>query len=74
MGEWLIFIDSDCLPTTDWIAHYLKTIDEHTVLLSGSVDLPPGMNYWSWCDHLLGFGDQVYGIYPGSTLKCYCID
>jgi len=68
-GEWLFFIDSDCLPSIQWIDCFLQAIKEEENLYSGSVDLPARMNYWSWCDHLLGFGDQVYGIFSGKYLK-----
>jgi GT2 family glycosyltransferase len=68
-GDWLLFVDSDCLPSTQWIETYLQAFKDQGEFYTGSVDLPDGMNYWSWCDHLLGFGDQVHGIFPGKYLS-----
>ncbi len=68
-GEWLFFIDSDCLPDFHWIDSFLAVLDGDRKMFSGAVDLPARMNYWTWCDHLLGFGDQVSGIFSGKFLK-----
>lgn len=68
-GDWLLFVDSDCLPSAHWIETYLQAFKDQGHFYTGSVDLPDGMNYWSWCDHILGFGDQVHDIFPGKYLS-----
>jgi len=70
-SDWLCFVDSDCLPGKKWIEEFHITNDNQGSIIAGSVDLPSSMSYWSWCDHLLGFGDQVYGVFSGRKLK-YC--
>jgi GT2 family glycosyltransferase len=44
-AELLIFLDSDCLPTPDWLAEHVAAHQAGHPVVSGSV-LPEGKNYW----------------------------
>jgi glycosyltransferase involved in cell wall biosynthesis len=68
-GEWLCFLDSDSIPKKDWLSNILASITPIDNIYVGSVDMGEGMTYWSWCDHLITFGDQVHGIFKGKYLK-----
>ncbi|MBK9049375.1 MAG: glycosyltransferase [Chloroflexi bacterium] len=42
----LLFLDSDCLPQPDWLAHHLQAQTEGHAVVGGGV-LPEGETYWS---------------------------
>lgn len=44
-SDLLIFLDSDCLPTSTWLAAHLDAHQAGHQVVSGSV-LPQGINYW----------------------------
>jgi GT2 family glycosyltransferase len=60
-GEWLVFFDSDCIPLHNWFDKILESLGNDNIYV-GSIDLDPRMPYWSWCDHLLSFNNQINGI------------
>ena len=68
-SEWLCFLDSDCVLMNDWLEKIVKNLNKTDKIYVGSIDMYPEMPYWSWCDHLLCFGDQVHGIYNGKFLR-----
>lgn len=56
-GTWICFIDSDCIPTSDWIEQMIgaiKSLDGR--VFYGHVTIPADTSYWGRCDHLLVFG------------------
>lgn len=67
-GDWICFTDSDCIPNTDWIGQLIRAFDTNVVAVAGAVDLPTGMTYWSWCDHLLAFDRLVVGMRPACQI------
>lgn len=65
--DWLVFLDSDCLPTPDWLAHHLRAQSEGHGVVGGGV-LPEGENYWSLSYNLALFHEYYStnpaGVYP----------
>ncbi len=44
-GDLLIFLDSDCIPQSNWLAAHIAAHEEGHPVVGGSV-LPNGANYW----------------------------
>ena len=63
-GEWVVFIDSDCLPQPDWLEVLCASIRPGKVVLGGCVDVPSGIAYWGMCDHLFGFESSASQFRP----------
>ena len=61
-GDWILFTDSDCLPSSDWVERMLNSFRPRVSTYAGSVDIPDGISYWGRCDHLVGFSQQAAGI------------
>lgn len=70
-GEWLAFIDADCVPEMDWLANLVEAIPEQSQIIGGAVRVPKGMSYWGRCFHLLAFGNQAFEAKLKSTLIPY---
>ena len=58
-GEWLIFLDSDCIPQPNWLdQHHRMIIDNLYDVICGGV-VPAGQNYWHLVYNLTLF-HEVY--------------
>jgi glycosyltransferase involved in cell wall biosynthesis len=61
-GRYIIFVDSDCRVSSDWLAAHLKTHEQYKGLtaVGGSVCLEPRASFWALCDHYCSW----YNIHP----------
>lgn len=53
-GDYLLFLDADCVATPDLIARLLERAMQGATVVGGSVALEAG-DYWRLCDNLLAF-------------------
>jgi len=60
----LIFLDSDCLPQSDWLEQIIKAQSAGHLVVSGGV-LPKGTNYWSLTYNLTMFHEFSTTLLPG---------
>ncbi len=62
-GEYLLFIDCDCIPNNDWLSQALKICSENSVF-GGRVDVfnetPPPMNGAEAFEHAFAFNQETY--------------
>lgn len=55
-GEYLFFVDADCLMPSEWINCLLKThLGESPRVVGGSIDFKKSQNFWQFCDNLSHF-------------------
>lgn len=55
-GEYLFFLDADCLVQPDWIFQLLKNYDtDNNRVVGGSFCLEKSDNFWRFCDNLSHF-------------------
>jgi GT2 family glycosyltransferase len=61
-GRIIIFLDSDCRVSSDWLIAHLKTHEQYNGLtaVGGSVCLEPRASLWALCDHYCSW----YNIHP----------
>lgn len=64
-SEILIFLDSDCLPTPDWLNQHLTAQQQGHLVVSGGV-LPQGRNYWHLTYNLTLFHEFLTICPPGA--------
>ena len=58
-GEILVFIDSDCVASRDWLRRLLgHYADPQVAVVGGGVTFPSD-NYWTLCDNLATFHDYL---------------
>jgi len=55
MGEILVFLDADCLPTEGWLAAILDAHAGGSQVVGGSLELPPGLSLSARCDYYCGW-------------------
>jgi GT2 family glycosyltransferase len=61
-GNWLCFIDSDCVPKVDWIEKLNEYIIDQDKAIGGAVDVFDTIPYWGRCLHYFSFDNQAVGI------------
>jgi GT2 family glycosyltransferase len=61
-GRIIIFLDSDCRVSPDWLTAHLKTHQQNKGLIAvgGSVCIEPNASLWAMCDHYCSW----YNIHP----------
>ncbi|MCO5204968.1 MAG: glycosyltransferase [Anaerolineae bacterium] len=52
-AEWLIFLDSDCIPQPNWLSEHMQALQTHAVVGGGVV--PTGEGYWHRSYNLSNF-------------------
>lgn len=57
-GEYLFFVDSDCIAAPDLVEQIAARVQTGAVVICGGVVIEPG-EYWSQCDNLLVFADYL---------------
>lgn len=56
LGDYLIFIDADCIPRKNWIDQHIKNhIQNGSQVICGSFALEKSTNFWQFCDNLSHF-------------------
>ncbi|HMP39053.1 MAG TPA: glycosyltransferase [Roseiflexaceae bacterium] len=74
-GEWLLFLDADCLPEPDALAQLLAAAQQHGygALVGGGV--PEHNGYWGLCGNLLSFPVFLATDTPGERvcLPSFCL-
>jgi glycosyltransferase involved in cell wall biosynthesis len=55
VGDILVFLDADCLPTEGWLAAILDAHAAGNQVVGGSLDLPPGLSLTARCDYYCGW-------------------
>jgi len=63
-AELLIFLDSDCLPTTNWLAEHVAAHEAGHRVVSGGI-VPAGHNYWHLTYNLTLFHELLSTNPPG---------
>ncbi len=63
-GDYLLFLDADCLAAPDLLARLYARHQEGHAVVGGSVALETG-NYWRLCDNLLSFTPFLATATPG---------
>ena len=63
-AELIIFLDSDCLPTTGWLAEHVAAHEAGHRVVSGGV-VPAGHNYWHLTYNLTLFHELLSTNRPG---------
>ncbi len=63
-GEYILFLDADCIAAPDLLEHLLARHREGHPVVGGSIDLTPD-NYWVMCDNLLSFTPFLSTAPPG---------
>lgn len=58
-ADWILFIDSDCIPSSECILHMRALALSGEQVIAGAVSLPAAMRYWGQCDHYFGFRHQI---------------
>jgi glycosyltransferase involved in cell wall biosynthesis len=53
-GEYLFFVDADCIATKDWLRRLMAHHDRGIEIVGGSVAFDTN-NYWTICDNVAGF-------------------
>jgi GT2 family glycosyltransferase len=64
-GEVLCFLDSDCLPSPEWLRKLIARYQRGAGIVGGGVILPPQHTYWHLCDNLAVFADFLSIAQPG---------
>lgn len=60
-GDTLSFLDSDCLMAPDCLARLIARHEEGWPVVGGGIRFPNNReNYWSQCDNLLSFSDNIH--------------
>jgi glycosyltransferase involved in cell wall biosynthesis len=54
-GDPIIFLDADCTPDPDWLAHLLASHDSGADVVGGALDLPPHLAISARCDYYSGW-------------------
>jgi len=57
-GDFLVFIDSDCIAAPELIDHFVPWLQAGSAVVCGGVTIETG-EYWSMCDDLLVFADYL---------------
>jgi glycosyltransferase involved in cell wall biosynthesis len=57
-GDYLVFIDSDCIAAPELIDHFVPWLQAGSAVVCGGVTIETG-EYWSMCDDLLVFADYL---------------
>jgi cellulose synthase/poly-beta-1,6-N-acetylglucosamine synthase-like glycosyltransferase len=57
-GDYLVFIDSDCIAAPELIDHLVPWLQAGSAVVCGGVTIETG-EYWSMCDDLLVFADYL---------------
>lgn len=55
-GEYLFFLDADCLVSPNWLNFLLENhLNKSPRVVGGSIDLEKSKNFWQFCDNLSHF-------------------
>jgi cellulose synthase/poly-beta-1,6-N-acetylglucosamine synthase-like glycosyltransferase len=63
-GEYILFLDADCIAAPSLMEHLLARHVEGHAVVGGSIELVPD-NYWVMCDNLLSFTPFLSTAPPG---------
>jgi len=73
-GDYLLFLDADCLPHADAVDHLLHAIEIGYGIVGGAV-VPETEHYWRLCDNLMTFPEALTISAAGerSVLPSFCL-
>lgn len=54
-GDYLLFIDSDCIPEPNWIRWHMRNHANSNQIVIGSFLLEKSTNFWQFCDNISHF-------------------
>jgi glycosyltransferase involved in cell wall biosynthesis len=54
-GDPIVFLDADCIPELQWLAHLLAAHDAGAEVVGGSLDLPQDIPFTARCDYYCGW-------------------
>ncbi|NNE10299.1 MAG: glycosyltransferase [Gemmatimonadetes bacterium] len=52
-GDWLAFIDADCMPDDRWLAALVRRAEEGYEVVGGSLGMPPGLAWSARLDYIV---------------------
>jgi GT2 family glycosyltransferase len=64
-GEILVFLDADCVPEPDWLAHLIAPYSSSEVHVVGGSMAPEGPGFWTLADNISTFHEYLSTLGPG---------